>query len=64
MIKLKLSKYFYGKNKCKITWPLFLNFIKQEEEDYRTDIYNKEKELTIKYKKIKKFKKIKIIKTN
>ena len=61
-IKLKLSKFLYGKNKCKITWPLFLYFIKQEEEDYRTDIYNKEKELTIKYKKIKKFKKIKIIK--
>ena len=51
-IKLKLSKFLYGKNKCKITWPLFLYFIKQEEEDYRTDIYNKEKELTIKYKKI------------
>ena len=48
-IKLKLSKFLYVKNKCKITLPLFLYFIKQEEEDYRTDIYNKEKELTIKY---------------
>ena len=54
-IKLKLSKYLYGKNKCKISWPLFLYFIKQEEQDYRTDIYNKEKELTVKYRKIKKF---------
>ena len=58
-IKFKLSKYLYGKNKCKISWPLFLYFIKQEEQDYRTDIYNKEKELTVKYRKIKKFKKIK-----
>ena len=41
-IKLKLSKYLYRKNKCKISWPLFLYFIKQEEQDYRTDIYNKE----------------------
>jgi hypothetical protein len=32
-IKLKLSKFLYGKNKCKIAWPLFLYFIKQEEED-------------------------------
>jgi hypothetical protein len=60
-IKLKLSKFLYGKNKCKITWPLFLYFIKQEEEDYRTDIYNKETELTVKYRKIKKFKKNQII---
>ena len=49
----------YGKNKCKISWPLFLYFLKQEEQNYRTDIYNKEKELTVKYRKIKKFKKIK-----
>ena len=41
-IKLKLSKFLYGKNKCKITWPLFLYFIKNEEEEYRKDIYNKE----------------------
>ena len=32
-IKLKLSKYLYRMNKCKISWPLFLYFIKQEEED-------------------------------
>ena len=61
-IKLKLSKYLLGRNKCKISWPLFLYFIKTEEDDYRKDIYNKEKELKIKYKKIKKFKKIKKIK--
>ena len=56
-IKLKLSKSLYGKNKCKISWFLFLYFIKQEEQDYRTDIYNKETELTVKYRKIKKYKK-------
>ncbi len=50
------------KIKCKIIWPLFLYFIKNEEDDYRNDIYKKEKELKIKYKKIKKFKKIKTIK--
>ena len=61
-IKLRLSKFLYGKNKCKITWPLFLYFIKNEEEDYRNDIYKKEKELKIKYKKIKLFKKVKPIK--
>ena len=58
-IKLKLSKYLLGHNKCKISWPLFLYFIKSEENDYRKDIYNKEKELKNKYKKIIKFKKIK-----
>ena len=50
-IKLKLSKYLYGKNKCKISWPLFLYFIKCEEEDYRKEIYNNEKGL--KTKKLK-----------
>ena len=54
-IKLKLSIYLLWHNKCKISWPLFLYFIKSEENDYRKDIYNKEKELKIKYKKIIKF---------
>ena len=26
-IKLRLSKFLYGKNKCKISWPLFLYFL-------------------------------------
>ena len=34
VIKLKLSKYLYGKNHCKISWPLFMHFIKNEEEEY------------------------------
>ena len=61
-IKLKLSKFLYGKNKCKVTWPLFLYFIKNEEDDYRNEIYNNEKGLKNKNKKIFKFKKIKKIK--
>ena len=61
-IKLKLSKYLYGKNHCKISWPLFLYFIKKEEEDYRNEIFGNEKELVIKHKKVKKFKRIKILK--
>ena len=32
-IKLKLSKYLYGKSKVKISWPLFLYFMRNEEED-------------------------------
>ena len=32
-IKLKLSKYLFGKNKCKITWPLFHLFIREEESE-------------------------------
>ena len=58
-IKLKLSKYLYLKNKCIITWPLFLYFIKKEEEDYKDEIFNLEKELIDKNKKITKFKKTK-----
>ena len=30
-IKLKLSNYLFGKNKCKIAWPLFHLSIKEEE---------------------------------
>ena len=61
-IKLKLSKYLYGKNHCKISWPLFLYFIKQEEEEYRTETFNNENELLFKYSEVKKIKKTKIIK--
>ena len=61
-IKLKLSKYLYGKNHCKISWPLFLYFIKKEEEEYRLKIFNLENELIIKGKKVEPFEKVKIIK--
>ena len=33
IIKLKLSKYLYGKSKTKITLPLFHRFILPEEEE-------------------------------
>ena len=36
-IKLKLSKYLFGKSKTKISWPLFIFFIRNEEEEYRLE---------------------------
>ena len=48
-IKLKLSNYLYGKNKCLISWPLFLYFIINEEKEYRLNIYNNETSLEQKY---------------
>ena len=44
IIKLKLSKYLYGKNHCRISWTLFMYFIKNEEEEYRFTYSNLEKE--------------------
>ena len=44
-IKLKLSKFLYGKNKCLVTWPLLLFFITNEENEYRLEIYNSETKL-------------------
>ena len=41
---------------------MFLYFIKNEEVEFRKDIYNNEIGLKIKNKKIRKFKRIKIIK--
>ncbi len=52
-IKLKLSEFLFGKNYCLITWPLFLYFIKQKENDYRIETYNNENELVVQNKKIK-----------
>ena len=48
-IKLKLSKYLYGKSKVKISWPLFFYFIRSEEEEYRNDNINYENSLEFKY---------------
>ena len=42
---MRLSKYLYGKNKCKISCPLFLYFIINEEDTYRNECYEKEKDL-------------------
>ena len=37
-IKLKFSIYFLGKNRWKITWPLFNYFIREEENDIKNEI--------------------------
>ena len=47
-IKLKLSKFLYGKNKCKISWPLFLYFITHEEDEIKKENYNIENSTEIK----------------
>ena len=44
-LKLKLSKFLYGKNKCLVTWPLLLYFIINEENEYPLEIYNSETKL-------------------
>ena len=31
-IKLKMSEFLLGRKKCKINWPLFVYFLKEEEE--------------------------------
>ena len=36
-IKLKLSKYLFGKFKTKISWPFFIFFKRNEEEEYRLE---------------------------
>lgn len=60
IIKLKLSKFLYGKNHCIITWPLFHQFIKNEEDEYRNEILEFENAILCK-KHITKFKKTKKI---
>ena len=46
-IKLKLSKFLYGISKCKISCPLFLYFIKNEENDVKENNYKLENEVEI-----------------
>ena len=48
---MKLSKFLLRKNKCKITWPLFNYFIKEEENDIKNEIIKYEKQLPKKKKK-------------
>ena len=50
-IKLKLSKFLYGKSKTKITWPIFHYFILEEEGEYRKEYINYEESLEIKSQK-------------
>ena len=54
-IKQKLSNFLYGKNKCRISWPLLLYFLIQEENECRNNIYNKEINIDIKNMKLEKF---------
>ena len=37
LIKLKLSKYLFGKSKSKISSSLFIYFIRKEKEEYRLE---------------------------
>ena len=57
-----MSECLCGENHYKISWPLFLYFIKKEEEEYRHKILNLETGLFIKWKNFEKFEKVKIIK--
>ena len=45
---MKLSKFLYGKSKVKISCPLFLYFIRNEEEDYRKENIKFENSIEIK----------------
>ena len=56
-IKLKLSKYLYGKKHCHISWALFIYFIKNEEEDYRLNNIDNDSALINKVKEVKNFNK-------
>lgn len=66
LIKQKLSPYLFGRSKTKISWPLFIYFIKEEEEFYRQKLVymdiNIDKKLNIRnndnHKKSKILKKI------
>ena len=42
----------FGKNKCKITWPIFHLFIREEESETRKEIFNLENQLPKKLNKI------------
>ena len=42
----------FGKNKCKITWPLFHLFIREEESETKKEIFNLENQLPKKLNKI------------
>ena len=48
IFKLKLSNYLYGKNPFRISWPLFIYFIKNEEDEYKLLYKDWENEIVIK----------------
>ena len=47
-IKLKLSKFLFGKNKTKISWPLFIYFITNEEDENKKEIFKLDNSVHIK----------------
>ena len=48
IIKLKLSKFLHGKSKTKISWPIFLYFILEEQEEYRRNYIYYEESIELK----------------
>ena len=60
-----MSNFLYGKNKCKITWPLLIYFLINEENENRNNIYDNEISLEPKKINLDKFiktkKKLKIL---
>ena len=51
-IKLKLSKFLFGKNKCEISWLLFIYFITNEEDEIKKEIFNLDNSIELKEVKI------------
>ena len=39
-IKLKLSKFLYGKNRCKITWPMLFILLKMRKMIHKIKLIN------------------------
>ena len=51
-MKLKLSKFLFGKNKTKISWPLFIYFITHEEDEYKKEIFKLDNSVHVKEDKL------------
>ena len=51
-IKLELSKFLFGKNKTKISWPLFIYFITHEEDEYKKEIFKLDNSVHLKEVKL------------
>ena len=49
---MKLSKFLFGKNKTKISWPLFIYFITHEEDEYKKEIFKLDNSVHLKEVKV------------
>ena len=49
---MKLSKFLFGKNKTKISWPLFIYFITHEEDEYKKEIFKLDNSVYLKEVKV------------